>query len=333
MCRLSIVIPVYNVEKYLPKCLDSLLAASDTPYEIILVNDGSTDGSLAVAERYRARYPDLITVITTENMGQGNARNVGLEKARGEFLYFIDSDDYLAPGGMEGILACLDEDFDICIFDTIAVNIEGRELKYMPGFRGETQKRRLSLDSDPSLLLQGPDVWNKIFRRSLFLESGVRFPTRVWFEDLHAIPKLYQFTDRVLYIPAAWHRYLQRYDSVTNTSNAMRNREIIPAVDELWSFYRAHGRWDALHDELVYLAYHEQFLTSSVRANLADWRSPVQEELMQDFLQKAPDFRSNPYVRAQSRKHRLLCYLLLHRKRLAVHLLMAGNNLWKQKKL
>ena len=125
MCTLSIVIPVYNVERYLPKCLDSLLIETSVPYEIILVNDGSTDASLAVAEGYRARFPERITVVTTENMGQGNARNVGLERAKGEFLYFIDSDDYLAPGGMEGILSCLKEDFDICIFDTIAVNADG----------------------------------------------------------------------------------------------------------------------------------------------------------------------------------------------------------------
>ena len=331
MCTLSIVIPVYNVERYLPKCLDSLLIETSVPYEIILVNDGSTDASLAVAEGYRARFPERISVITTENMGQGNARNVGLERAEGEFLYFIDSDDYLAPGGMEGILSCLREDFDICIFDSIAVNADGKELKYMPGFRGED--RQLSLRTHPELLLQQPDVWNKIIRRSLFLDSGVRFPVRVWFEDLAAIPKLYQFTDKILYVPKAYHRYLQRRDSVTSTSKAMRNLEIIPAVDALWDFYRGCGRFEELEDELKYLAFHDEFLTSSVRANLADWRSGAQEELMRDFLQKVPDYRSNPYVRRSSRQHKLLAWLLLHRMRLAVHILMSGNNRMKQKKV
>jgi glycosyltransferase involved in cell wall biosynthesis len=330
MCTLSIVIPVYNVEKYLPKCLDSLLIETSVPYEIILVNDGSTDGSLSVAEGYRARYPERISVITTENMGQGSARNVGLVRARGEFLYFIDSDDYLAPGGMEGILFCLKEDFDICIFDTIAVNVDGKELKYMPGFRGED--RRLSLGTHPELLLQQPDVWNKIIRRSLFLDSGVRFPVRVWFEDLAAIPKLYQFTDKILYVPKAYHRYLQRFDSVTNTSRAMRNREIIPAVNALWDFYRGCGRFEELKDELVYLAYHDEFLTSSVRVNLCDWRSPVQEELMRNFLEKFPHYTENPYVQRMSRRHRLLTRLLMHRRRFAVHLLMKANNFLKTKR-
>ncbi|MCR5577267.1 MAG: glycosyltransferase [Oscillospiraceae bacterium] len=330
MIRLSIVIPVYNVEHYLPKCLDSLLSEDAEDYEIILVNDGSTDGSLVVAEAYRSRFPERITVITTENHGQGHARNIGIERAMGEFLYFIDSDDYLAEGGLRGIRSCLDKDFDICIFDTIAVNTNGRELKTMPGC---DRREDLNLSAYPALLLQGPDVWNKIFRRSLFLDSGVRFPCGVWFEDLAAVPKLYAFTDRILYIPQAWHRYLQRTDSVTNTSKAMRNLEIIPAVDELRSFYRAQGRFDELKDELDYLVFYCEFLTSSVRANLADRRSPAQEILLRDFLEKVPDFRENPYVKKISRKHRLLTWLLLHRMRLAVHVLMTMNNKLKDKRV
>ena len=330
MVKLSIIIPVYNVERYLPHCLESLLSDRQEEYEILLINDGSTDGSLAVCESYQKRFPSLISITTTDNHGQGHARNLGIERARGEYLYFIDSDDYLAPGGLEGILSCLEEDFDICIFDSIAVNVAGRELKAMPGC---SCGGRLTLTDSPDLLLQGPDVWNKIFRRSLWLDSGVRFPSGVWFEDLATVPKLYAFTDRILYIPKAWHRYLQRYDSVTNTSKAMRNLEIIPAVEELRSFYRAQGRWEELHDELDYLVFYCEFLTSSVRANLADWRSPAQEELMQDFLRKVPNYRENPYFQKISRKHRLLTWLLLHRMRLGVHILMTANNRIKDKRI
>ncbi len=329
MINLSVIIPVYNVEAYLSKCLDSVIAADRQDYEIILVNDGSTDSSPAIAEAYVRRYPDLITLISTENRGQGNARNVGIEQARGEFLYFIDSDDYLAQGGMEEILSCPSLGYDICIFDTIAVNISGDSIKYMPGCE---QRENLNLDDYPALLLQGPDVWNKVIRRRLFTDHGLRFPTGVWFEDLRTIPKLYQYTDSIIYLPHAWHRYLQRYNSVTNTKKTRRNLEIIPAVDDVVSFYRQAGRGESLKDELEYLAFHSQFLTSSVRANLSDWRSTVQEELMLDFLRKYPDFRDNHYVKEMSPGHKLLTFLLLHRMRLAVHLLMKGNSIVKRKK-
>lgn len=331
MCTLSIVIPVYNVEKYLPKCLDSLLTETPIPYEIILVNDGSTDGSLAVAEAYRARFPERISVITTENMGQGNARNVGLERAKGEFLYFIDSDDYLAEGALREMTGCLDDTLDILIFDSTTVNVDGRPIQRVPGC-GRSEGG-LGLSDYPELLLQYPDIGNKVFRRSLFTEHGIRFPIRVWYEDLRTIRKVYQFTDRIRYVPRAWHFYLQRPDSVTNTSRVRRNLEIIPAVDDLWDFYRSHGRWEELKEVLVYLAFHNEFLTGSVRVNLADPRSDVQETLLRDFLKKAPDWRENRYVRALPLRHRVLTALLMRRRRLCVHMLMKLNNLVKNKKV
>ena len=338
MPKLSVIIPVYNVEDYIARCLDSVvepgrqqLAAGQEPdYEVIIVNDGTQDRSAEIAEGYVQDCPGFVRLISIENSGQGQARNVGIDAAAGEFLYFIDSDDYLIPGGIEELLSLTERDFDICIFDSIAVNTEGRELKYMPGCK---RQEGLSLEEYPELLLEGPDVWNKVFRRELFTDNGIRFTPRVWFEDLRTIPKLYAFTDRIQYIPRALHRYVQRPGSVTNTQKVRRNLEIIPAVEELIDFYKAQGRYEQLRDVLEYLAFHCVFLTSSVRANLADWKSPVQEELMQDFLRKFPDYRQNPYVQGMSRQHKLLDYLLRRRMRGSVHLLMTLNDRLKDKKI
>ena len=327
MCRLSIVVPVYNIEAYLAKCLDSLIAENASGYEIIVVNDGSTDGSGAIAEAYRQRYPSLITVITTENHGLGAARDTGLEQASGEYVLFVDSDDYLAPGAVEEMLSHLDDGFDLCIFDSVSVNPDGRELKYVCGCKREGPLR---LSEYPGLLLEIPNAWNKIYRRSFFLEQDIRFPSRVWFEDLRTVLKLYYYAERIDYVPRAWYRYLIRPGSITNTKNAARNLEIIEAVDDVIAFYRSKGCYEQYRSELEYLAFHSQFLTSSVRANLADRRSPVQEELMRDFLKKFPDFRENPYVRSSSKGHKLLTFLLLHRMRLSVHVIMKLNNLVKR---
>lgn len=338
MPKLSVIIPVYNVEDYIAKCLDSVvglgrqrLAAGREPdYEVIIVNDGSQDRSAEIANSYVRNCPGFLRLLSIENSGQGQARNVGMAAASGEFFYFIDSDDYLIPGAMEELLALTEQEFDICIFDSIAVNTQGRELKYMPGCK---RQENLSLEEYPELLLEGPDVWNKLFRRGLFMENGIRFPPRVWFEDLRTVPKLYAFTDKILYIPKALHRYVQRPGSVTNTQRVQRNLEIIPAVDDLMDFYKAQGRYEQLREALEYLAFHCVFLTSSVRVNLADWKSPVQEELMADFLQNFPDYRKNPYVQAMSRQHRLLDQLLRRRMRLSVHVLMKLNNWIKDKKV
>ena len=323
MPKLSVIIPVYNVEKYLAKCIESVLSPDALDYEIVIVNDGSTDASPAIAETYRARFPALITVVTTENCGLGAARNTGMAHSSGEFLYFLDSDDYLAPGGIEAICACLEEDFDLCIFDSITVGEDGRELKHVRGCRpGDT----VSLEDYPELLLEIPNVWNKIYRRSLFADHGILFPGRAWFEDLRTVPKLYALAGKIVYKPEAWHRYLLRGGSITNSPNAARNREMIDAVDDLLSFYQEQGLYQKYRDVLEYLVFHSEFLTSAVRANLADVRSPVQEELMRDFLRRFPDYRRNPYIRKISAKHKLLTFLLLHRMRRSVHILMTLNN-------
>ena len=326
MIKLSVIIPVYNVEEYLAQCLDSVILENETEYEIILVNDGSTDSSPAIAEEYRARYPELIRVIATENMGLGSARNTGMAEARGTFLYFLDSDDSLAENGMRRILRLCEEDFDLCIFDTVSVDPAGRVLKTIPGC---DRSDHLTLSEYPALLLQIPNVWNKIYRASLFRDHQIQFPGRAWFEDVRTVLKLYAFTDRILYVPEALHRYLIRPGSITNSAKAERNREIIDAVDDLRRFYRDLGRFDELKDELDYLTFHAQFLTSSVRANLADPRSAVQELLLTDFLQKCPDFRENPYVRRMPMKYRLLTFLILHRMRFCLHGIMTLNNLRK----
>ena len=115
--KLSIIIPVYNTREYLAVCLDSVLDNACNDYEIVIVNDGSTDDSGIIAAGYASRYPELIRVITTENGGLGAARNVGLEAAKGDYLLFLDSDDSLSRGALKEMLAAIDGSFDIGIFD------------------------------------------------------------------------------------------------------------------------------------------------------------------------------------------------------------------------
>ena len=338
MIRLSIIIPVYNVEDYVAKCLDSLISPAveaisrgEAPdYEIIAVNDGSTDSSPVIVQDYANRYPQFIRLISTENMGQGHARNVGIDEAKGDYLYFIDSDDYLAPGAIDEMLRSIDGSFDILIFDSIAVNVDGGEISY---YRGCSRTENINLKNFPELLLEKPICGGSICRKSIYTDNDIRFPSKVWFEDFRTLLKLYAFTDKIVYTPKAWHRYLQRSGSVTNNKNAERNLEIIPAVDDLTAFYTGLGRGEELADVLEYMTFHHEFLTASVRVNLADWRSDAQDKLREDFLGKFPRYASNPYVRTMSRKHKLLTTLLMHRQYLTVYIIMKLNNRLKAKKV
>ncbi len=330
MPKLSIVIPVYNVEKYLAACLDSCVEPGRAEeYEIVAVNDGSTDGSGAILADYAARYPRLLRVETTENGGLGHARNTGTELARGDYIAYVDSDDTLAPGAVGGMLDCLDGGFDIAFFDFVAVSESGRELSYTRGCAGEAGVFRL--EDRPEIIFGPPNAWNKIWRRSLFSETGLRFPDRLWFEDLATSPRLFLRAGALRYIPQCWYRYLLRSGSITNSANAARNREMLTVIDGVMRDYREQGAWERYERELCYLALYFELLTSTTRVNLIDPHSPVQDELLEDFLRRFPDWEENPYAKRMPARYRLLLRLILGRRRGAVNLLMRANNIVRRK--
>ena len=321
--KLSVVIPVYNTERWLAACLDSVLDPVCTDYEIVAVNDGSTDGSAAILRDYAARFPERLRVLTTPNGGLGHARNTGLEAAQGDYLFFLDSDDTLVPGALAEMLASLDGSFDVGLFDFVAVDEQGRELSRT---HGAEQSGDFTLADCPRQLFGAPNAVNKLWRRSLFIETGIRFPDRLWFEDLATVPRLYLHAERFRDLGRPWYHYLFRSGSIMNSSNLNRNAEIIPALDMVMDAWRASGRFEDYHAELEYLALFHQLLIACVRVARLDTKSPLLTQLTGDFLSKFPRFRSNPYFAAMSGRHRLLVSLILRRRFGAVKALMALND-------
>lgn len=326
--KLSIIIPVYNTRDYLAACLDSVLDPACSDCEIIVVNDGSTDDSGLIAAEYERRYPGLLRVVTTENGGLGAARNAGLPFANGEYLLFLDSDDALEKGALSEILSVLDGSFDIALFDLNQVNPSDDSVGII---RGSERQGAFTLKDCPELLFRPPSACNKLFRRSLFTDSGVRFPGRVWYEDLRTVPKLYPRCKRIRYFPKAWYRYLIRPGSITNNADTARNLEIIDAVEEILGYFQAEGLYARYEPQLCYMAFYNVFLTASVRVCLADPGSEVLESLLQWFLVHFPSWRDNPYIRQNPPKYRLLTGLLMRRMRRSVKLLMSANDRAKNK--
>ena len=330
MPKLSIVIPIYKVEDYLPACLDSVLEPMPRDVELILVDDGSPDNSAAIAQDYVRRYPDLVTLIRQENRGLGGARNTGIEAAHGEYLLFLDSDDTLAPGAVGEMLEELRQPCDILIFDYLCVSETGRTLNYQTGCAQEGSFR---FENNRQLLFELPSACNKLWRRSLFTESGLRFPARLWFEDLATSPRLYLRAETIRAVHRPWLRYLQRSGSITNTKDPSRNREIIDALQLVLDDYKAHGALDDFAAELEILAVKHQLLASTVRVNMADPKSPLQRELLEDLDRKFPQWRNNCYLPTLPAQHRLLLKLMDRHAYGAVHALMKANNFIKGKKL
>ena len=333
--KLSIVIPVYNTQSWLPKCLDSLLpkeaersgAGSEScpDLELVCVNDGSTDGSGVILRDYAGRYPAFITLIETPNGGLGHARNAGLEAAKGEYVLFVDSDDWLAPGAAEEMLETLNRNpgVDAVVFDLMYVDGEGNELRCMQGTEHESE---FSFASDPTFLFSPHNAVNKLWKRELFLASGIRFPDRMWFEDLATVPKLCLHLKRILPVRRAWYRYYQRPGSIMSAAQAARNLDMLSVAETVERYYREEGAFERCLPELTYKFWYEELLASVTRVNRIDPHSDIQGKLRDDYLRRFPDFKKSSYVRHAPLRLRLLADAICRGDWRVVRLMTDLNN-------
>ena len=320
--KLSIIVPVYNTEAYVGKCLESLIEPDCGDYEIIAVNDGSTDSSREVAKEYENRYPNLVKVVDTPNGGLSHARNVGIESSKGDYLLFIDSDDYVTEHAVREMLQVLDRDIDIAVFDFVHVDESG---KVTAEFDGSEQTEVFTLEEKPEFLFCPHNAVNKIWKRSLFTEHGIRFPEGLWYEDLATSPRLYPLAKSILPVHRPWYCYLQRQGSITNNRSTARNDEMITVTAMVLDGYRETGLYARYREQLCYKFFYEEFLAAVCRVNLIDPQSPVQGVLRDDFLRHFPDYRENSYVRKAPKKYQLLDRLIRAGNWKTVHAIMSLN--------
>ena len=305
--RFSIIIPVYNVAEYLQTCIDSVLANNCSDCEIILVDDGATDGLCpAICDENAAKHPELIRVIHQENKGLGGARNTGIAAARGEYLFFVDSDDTIAKHALDTLAAAIDESHaDIYSFPLISHDGEGHS-SITP--TSELVDTPFTLQEHPEFLLALPAACARIWKRTLF--SDIRFPTRVWYEDIRTSAKLFALADRIVTLRTPLYYYLQRPGSIMRSSNIARNREILEAFEDLLDWYRSNGYFDTYRNELCRLAVDHILLAASVRVARMDPKSELLPEFLAFMEREFPDYRKNPYIPQLPFLHKLLLRLI-----------------------
>lgn len=211
--KLSVIVPIYNVEKYLERCLDSLKQQTFQDFQVILVNDGSLDGSREIALKYCQNHPDRFMLHDKINGGLSDARNYGIDHASGDYLAFIDSDDYVDIDMFASMLELADrEDADIVACDMLYEYEDGSNKYSSAGdFLVGNAKENLSLiDINNS-------ACNKLFRNSLF--HDIRFPVGKLYEDLFIIPILIYRANKVVRVDKAFYHYLQRSGSIVHENN------------------------------------------------------------------------------------------------------------------
>lgn len=308
MVKFSIVVPVYNVMDYLRGCVASILAQDFTDYELILVDDGSTDESGNLCEQLAAEHPSRpIRVIHQQNKGLGGARNTGIQAACGEFLFFVDSDDTIAAGCLQKIAEYIDAHpkADIVAFDYVKVDETGQILYQNHSY--SDADLCASVHDEKSLLLLEHSACDKVIRRTLFLENDIVFPERIWFEDLATIIKLYPHAEAIGYIPEGFYLYLERSGSIMNSQKCDKNIDIITAFDSLLSYFKEHGYFEELYSELEYLLAFHLYYLASIRVMRIDPSHPLLTQYRVYADRAFPNFRKNHYL---SKKQKIIIALL-----------------------
>lgn len=269
--RLSIIVPVYKVEPYLRKCVDSLLAQdlSGEEYEIILVDDGSPDQCPQICDEYADKFQN-ISVIHRNNGGLSAARNSGLAVAKGEYVQFVDSDDYLEPNVLKTLIAKMDADrLDVLRFNYQNVNEKGEVFepnkvsKPFVDYRDEICEGLVFLTER---LGYGCYAWQFIVRRELL--AGCRFKEGIYFEDSEWTPRMLVKANRVTSTSLILYNYQMRQGSITQGIDRERKRKVLE--DKISLIDSLQSQMKGVDDSRWYLGFIAQ-LTISIITSISQF--------------------------------------------------------------
>ncbi len=285
--KISVIVPVWNVEAYLDKCLDSLVHQTLFDIEIIIVNDGSPDNSEKIIKKYLKDYKN-IKYLVKENGGLSDARNYGLKYVTGEYVAFVDSDDYLDYDGLEKMyLKAKEKDYDMVVSD-IDYIYPDKTLRVSSNIVENKSLKR-------NMITMFPAVCNKIFKKELF-DHDIRFKKNIWFEDVEFLYRLYPYIKSIGVLNDSYYQYIQREGSQTNVIN----RKLYDYIDNfngIVDYYKKNKLYDLYKKELeyVYVRYiYATFVKRAAAYSKKDYNEAV-DTAIKNVHEYFPHYRRNKY--------------------------------------
>ena len=301
MPKVSVVVPVYNTQKYLEKCLDSLVYQTLDDIEIVVVNDGSPDDSQKIIDRYVQAYPNKVRAYIKENGGLSDARNFGISKCNGEYIGFVDSDDYVNLDMFLNMYnKAKEKDFDMVVCD----------IRYV--FENSSKEVSSQVNEDiidmmnikSQMVNIYPAVWNKIYKKELF-EKGVCFKKGVWYEDVEFLYRLFPYIKSIGTIKRPFVNYVQREGAITRTFDK-RVYNYIDNFNGIVEFYKSKNFYDDYYSELEYsyVRYiYMTFIKTACNFKKEEYKKAC-NLAKKNVLDKFPNYRHNKYIKGLSG-----CYL------------------------
>ena len=296
MPKVSIVVPIYNVEKYIKKCLDSLVNQTLQEIQIILVNDGSTDESGNIAKEYASKYTNKIIYLEKENGGLSDARNFGMRYTEGEYIAFLDSDDYVENTMYEEMYnKALQENSDYV------------ECDFLWEYPDKVKKdKRIPYSNKKEMLTNVRVVaWNKLIKREILEKNNISFPKGLRYEDIEFTYKLIPYLNKVSYVDKEFVHYVQRNNSIANVQNE-RTAEVFTIFDNIIKYYQEKNFYEEYKEELEY-SYSRILLCSSLKriCKIKDskTRKKLIEETFEKLYQQFPLWKENKILNNRSIKN------------------------------
>ena len=299
MKTVSIVIPVYNVEKYLTRCLNSIINQTLDDIEILAVDDGSTDNSGRILDEYQLKYPEKLKVFHKKNGGMSDARNYGIQYVTGEYVGFVDSDDYVEPEMFEKMyLKAKEKMYDIVVCDFWEVK-QGKKHAYTSRVEKDGEGEDYIKNS---MLTIYSSPWNKIYKKELLCKN--LFTKGVWYEDVEFLYRLLPDVNSIGVVHECFYNYMIREGSISNSAHK-KIYDQIKNWNGLIEYYKKRGIYDVYKEELEYCYIRfllAIFIKSASQFGIKEFKKAKKEAIV-NVKKTVPDFRKNRYVKRDGVKN------------------------------
>lgn len=286
--KISVIIPVYNSEKYIEKCLDSILNQSYKNFEIIVINDGSKDNSKEILDKYQNRYPNIITHIEQENKGVAISRNYGIKIATGDYIAFIDNDDFIDENYLETFVNQLqDTRYDAIIAGYRRPNEDGKIVKEL----------KLENEEWCKMMIFAP--WAKIYRKNYLLENNIEFLSNNIGEDVYFNIQALLLSDNVKIIDYVGYNWFFNTKSVSNTTQKnITNLDVYKLLNSCYGVLKEKGILEKKYEiiEMYFIRYIIWILLFSTKKLSYKIISNEYDKLFNWLKERFPNYKKNKMI-------------------------------------
>lgn len=300
--RFSIIVPVYNVEKYLPKCIESIMNQTNQDFELLLVNDGTKDNSQKIIDEYVAKYPEKVYGFIKENGGLSDARNYGVDRAKGEYIIFIDSDDYIDSKLLEKVNDEIEKNsgIDVVGYNLVDVDEKGQVLKTTEKGKSDVLSGEEAIKFLVNAKLCFEPACGYAYRLEFWKKNNLKFMKGIYHEDFALIPLVIVKASKAVFTDFNGYYYMQTQNSIT------RNDSLDKAKKSAFDYLKGYDFLVAEVNKMQFSDEYAKKMYMSYIANAIIFKiETVDESFRKDYKKAVKDRKAIQYVMKDTFKRKI----------------------------